>query len=150
SGTSMATDQFLQLTELAGSEISEEQLQRMVNRYMWALDYCNNRDVLEVACGSGQGLRLLASKTRSLAAGDYSPEVLAHTKKAVGSIVDFKQFDAEQMPYADGSFDVVIIFEALYYIRNADRFFSEARRVLRPGGVLLIATANKDLFDFNP
>ena len=47
-------------------------------------------------------------------------------------------------------FGVVVLFEALYYIPSAEKFAVEAARVLRPGGVLLIATANRDLYDFAP
>ncbi len=64
--------------------------------------------------------------------------------------VSLARFDALQMPYADASKDVLIIFEAIYYLASIPRFLAECRRVLRPGGVLLIATANKDLADFNP
>jgi SAM-dependent methyltransferase len=44
----------------------------------------------------------------------------------------------------------LLLFEAIYYLPDVDAFFEEARRVLRPGGHLLIATANKDLYDFTP
>ena len=103
-----------------------------------------------MACGAGPGLRYLAEHAASLKAGDYSPEVLARAKAQTGDLVDLRVFDAQNMPYDDGSFDVVLIFEALYYIPSPQRFFAECRRVLRRGGVLLIATANKDLYDFNP
>jgi SAM-dependent methyltransferase len=58
--------------------------------------------------------------------------------------------DAQSLPFADRSLDVVLLFEALYYLPSPDRFMGECRRVLRPGGHVLIVTANKDLFDFNP
>jgi SAM-dependent methyltransferase len=45
---------------------------------------------------------------------------------------------------------VIILFEAIYYVPDAARFVRECRRVLRPGGDVLVATANKDLSDFNP
>ncbi|MBI1330634.1 MAG: methyltransferase domain-containing protein [Alphaproteobacteria bacterium] len=141
--------QFVHITELAGTAISSEQLQRMVTRYVWAADYCTGKDVLEVACGSGQGLHLLQSRARSLKAGDYSEEILAVARRNAPD-VEMQRFDAQELPYPDSSIDVIIIFEALYYVPDPNRFFAEARRVLRPGGHLLIATANKDLFDFNP
>ena len=50
----------------------------------------------------------------------------------------------------DSSFDVVVLFEAIYYLDDPVGFAREARRVLRPGGVLLVCTTNKDLPDFNP
>lgn len=145
-----ATADFLSVTELAGAEISREQLERMCHRYYWAAQYCDGKDVLEVACGAGQGLSYLRSRARSVSAGDYSPEILARPAALLKDQIDLRVFDAQQMPYADQSFDVVILFEALYYLPSAERFVREARRVLRPNGVLLIASANKDLYDFNP
>lgn len=61
-----------------------------------------------------------------------------------------RQFDAQNMPHADNSMDVIIIFEAIYYLPSAERFVSECKRVLRDGGRVLVVTANKDLYDFNP
>jgi len=54
------------------------------------------------------------------------------------------------MPFGDKSEDMIILFEAIYYIPDAKKFVEEYARVLRPGGKVLIATANKDLYDFNP
>jgi SAM-dependent methyltransferase len=54
------------------------------------------------------------------------------------------------MPFSDSSKDVILLFEAIYYLPDANQFLSECKRVLRPGGKVLIATANKDLYDFNP
>lgn len=144
------SEDFVSLTEVAGDDVSAEQIERLARRYYWAGEYCQGKDVLEVACGSGQGVGYLASLARTMTAGDYSAPLLEVARRHYGSRVQFHQFDAQQIPFPDRSFDVVLIFEALYYIPDADRFFAEARRVLRPGGVLLIATANKDLFDFNP
>jgi len=45
---------------------------------------------------------------------------------------------------------VVILYEAIYYLPEPEKFVSEAHRVLRDDGMLLICTANKDWADFNP
>jgi SAM-dependent methyltransferase len=145
----MATE-FAEVTELAGSGISEEQLTRMAHRYRWAVPYCHQKDVVEAGCGSGQGLGILGSVSRSLEAGDYSETILAITRAHYGDRYPLRQLDAQSLPYADASKDVVILFEAIYYVPDATRFVRECRRVLRPGGTVLIATANKDLYDFNP
>ena len=144
------TASFLDVTELAGEEISLEQLERLCHRYYWAARYCAGRDVLEVACGAGPGLRYLAGKARSLKAGDFSPEVLARAKAHIGNDIELRVFDAQDIPFPNKSFDIVILFEALYYIPSAERFVAEAWRILRPGGILLISNSNKDLYDFNP
>jgi SAM-dependent methyltransferase len=144
------TDQFVAVTELAGSEISAEQLQRMSHRYQWAAQYCRGADVVEVACGSGQGLGLLASVAKTLDAGDVSSQILKTPRAHYAGRIQLSEFDAQSLPFADHTKDVIILFEAIYYVPDAGRFVRECRRVLRPGGQVLIATANKDLSDFNP
>lgn len=141
---------YVSVTEIAGDEVSNEQVQRICNRYYWAGGFCQDKEVLEVACGTGQGLGYLAKLARSLKAGDYSEKILKIAQRHFKNRIDLRQFDAQDMPFPDNSFDVVILFEAIYYIPDADKFVSECHRVLRSGGKVLIATANKDLYDFNP
>jgi SAM-dependent methyltransferase len=141
---------YISVTEIAGDEVSQEQVQRICNRYYWAGQYCKGMDILEVACGTGQGLGYLTKLARSLIAGDYSEDILEIARRHYENRLDLRQFDAQDMPFEDNSFDVVILFEAIYYIPDAEQFVSECSRVLRPGGKVLIATANKDLYDFNP
>jgi ubiquinone/menaquinone biosynthesis C-methylase UbiE len=141
---------FVEVTELSGEEVSQEQVQRACVRYGWALQYCGGKDVLEIACGSGPGLGVLAATARTLVAGDISDAILARARAHYGNRVDLRAMDAQQLPFADASLDVILIFEALYYIPSAERFVAECKRVLRPGGRLLISNANKDLSDFNP
>lgn len=143
-------DMFESVTELAGELVSSEQIERMHHRYMWAAGLSAGKDVAEVACGSGPGIGLLASVAQTIQGGDLSPAILERARRHYGTGVDLEPFSAEELPYANGSKDVIILFEAIYYVRNAQRFVAECRRVLRPGGLVLIATANKDLDDFSP
>ena len=145
----MAVD-YTEVTELAGAEISVEQLERMAHRYHWAAALCRDKDVVEVGCGSGQGLGLLGAVAKSLQAGDYSKDVLAIPRAHYGDRFELAEYDAQSLPYATRSKDVIMLFEAIYYVPDAARFVAECKRVLRPGGVVLIVTANKDLSDFNP
>jgi SAM-dependent methyltransferase len=141
---------YSSVTELAGDPASEEQIHRLYRRYYWAGDYVRGREVLEVACGAGQGLGYLASVAKRVHGGDISQTVLDKARRHYGERITLRQFSADDIPYADASFDVVLLFEAIYYLPDAARFIKEAHRVLRPGGYLLIVTANKDLFDFTP
>jgi SAM-dependent methyltransferase len=52
--------------------------------------------------------------------------------------------DAEALPTADGVFDTVVSSEMIYYLSEPDRFFREASRSLKPGGRLLITSANQE------
>ncbi|MCC7257971.1 MAG: class I SAM-dependent methyltransferase [Gammaproteobacteria bacterium] len=140
---------FCDVTEMAGEPISSEQLERLCHRYFWAAEYCRGKDVVELACGTGPGLGVLSRAARGFDAGDFSAEMVERVRRHYGERVRAQRFDAQGMPYPDHSRDVIIIFEALYYLPDVGAFFRECRRVLRPGGRLLIATANKDLADFN-
>jgi SAM-dependent methyltransferase len=141
---------FLSVTELAGDEVTREQVDRFFHRYYWAGAYCRGKDVLEAACGTGQGAGYLAGLARSYLAGDYSEEILRLARGHYGDRIGFLRFDAQDMPFPGRCLDVVILFEAIYYLPSVERFVSECRRVLRHDGKVLIATANKDLYDFNP
>ena len=146
----MENTDFLSVTELAETEVTEEQLDRISHRYGWAGTYCRDKDVIEVACGSGLGLGYLSTQARTVEAGDISHQMVDLAKAHYGDRINISCFDAQKMPWGDASKDVVILFEANYYLENFPVFLDGCRRVLRPGGLLLIVYANKDLSDFNP
>lgn len=144
------TAHFLDVTELAGEPVSREQVTRMYQRYVWAVGYAEGRDVLEAACGTGPGLGLLARAAKSFRAGDIAPEMVDRVRGHYRDRVTLDVFDAAHLPVADQSLDAILIFEAIYYLPDPAAFAAEAARALRPGGHVLVATANKDLSDFNP
>lgn len=139
-----------EITDVAGEPATPEQLERLVARYHWTASYCGGRDVLEVACGTGQGLGLLKARARKLFGCDLSPENLKLAARSAGGSVPLVRADAELLPFADHSLDVVIILEAIYFLPSSDAFLTEARRVLRPNGRCVISAINKGAPDFNP
>jgi ubiquinone/menaquinone biosynthesis C-methylase UbiE len=143
---------FTAVTELAGEPITSAQLRRMVQRYVWASQYCKDRDILDIACGSGAGIGLFvrAAGNKRVCGGDIDSAILMRPVLHYKDRAEFCQLDAMALPFRNESFDVVILFEAIYYLSDARTFFKECRRILRPGGFLLLSTANKDLYDFNP
>ena len=146
---SSSTSDYVDVTEIAGDPVSKEQIDRVANRYVWAAKFCSGKDVVEAACGTGPGLALLNNVSRSLEAGDVSEAILNRVRANYGDQISLRQFDAQAMPFDDESKDVIVLFEAIYYLPSIEQFISECKRVLRPGGIVLLATANKDLPDFN-
>jgi len=140
------------VTELPGFKGSKEQLTRLYQRYRFARDFCKDKEVLEVACGGGMGLGYLAKVAKKVIGGDLDKEILKHPLERYDGRgkIEIKEFDAQTLPFEDKSFDVVILYEAIYYLTEPEKFVSEAHRVLRDDGVLLTCTANKDWADFNP
>ena len=146
----MIHNDYSPVTELPGNLASVEQLAMIHTRYHLARQYCEGKDVLEVACGPGRGLGYLAQVARSVTGGDVTEALINAAKSYYHGRIKVLQFDAQQLPFSDRSFDVVILFEAIYYLPDAVQFVAEAQRVLRPGGVLLICSANREWPEFNP
>ena len=119
------------------------------SRYAFAAEIARGGDVLEVACGAGQGLALLARHARSVVGADRMPDLLQQAKRGAGS-VPLVALDAQHLAFVSGSFDVVLLNEALYYLPDPVKFWDESRRVLRAGGRLLVTTINSRWRDFNP
>lgn len=146
------TEDYTTVTELPGNRITNEQLSRLYQRYRFALPFCKDKEILEVACGGGMGLGYLAKVAKKVVGGDIDKNILKfaidHYKKRYK--IELRIIDAHDLPFEDKSFDVVILYEAIYYLDHPEKFIREARRVLRANGILLICTVNKDWPDFNP
>lgn len=144
------TADFSIITEVAGNQAHSEQLAMIRTRYLWAGGLAEGRDVLEAACGPGRGLGYLAARARSVVGGDLTPALVAAANAHYGGAPKAVVMDAQKMHFADASFDLVLLFEALYYLPQPLEFLAEARRVLRPGGRLLISCPNPEWAEFNP
>lgn len=139
------------VTELAGEAVSSEQILRMRHRYSWAAPFCKNKNVLEYACGTGQGINiLLKAKPKALTVCDIMPSFIRRIKETYGARIVTSTDNFSDLKIRAASLDVIIIFEAIYYLKNFDEFIGFCIHVLKPGGTLLIATTNKDLYDFTP
>jgi SAM-dependent methyltransferase len=99
--------------------------------------------ILEVGCGRGGGSSYLARYRRPMQVTgmDYSPDAIAFCRRRHGQTpnLTFAVGDAERLPFADASFDVVVNVESSHCYGNIQKFFSEVIRVLRPGGYFLFA-----------
>ena len=97
--------------------------------------------VLEVAAGTGVATRALARelpKHVSIVATDLNQAMLVQAS-ALGITrgVDWRQADAMQLPFPDGTFDAVVCQFGVMFFPEKSKAFSEARRVLRRGGVFI-------------
>jgi ubiquinone/menaquinone biosynthesis C-methylase UbiE len=97
------------------------------------------KDVLEVGCGTGHWLELLtrAAGMKNLAGVEPSSEMLERARGAAPH-ARLVQARAEALPFADASFDRVLCVNAFHHFTDKPAFIAEAKRVLRPGGGLLV------------
>jgi ubiquinone/menaquinone biosynthesis C-methylase UbiE len=97
-------------------------------------------DTLEVAVGTGLNLQHYPSDVR-LTGVDLSAEMLARAEdnaKNLGRAVELKEGDAQDLPFADRTFDTVVCTYALCSVPDEARAISEMQRVLKPGGRLIL------------
>jgi SAM-dependent methyltransferase len=97
--------------------------------------------VLEIAAGTGVVTRALASALRAdvaIVATDLNPAMLEQAAAAgTTRAVEWRQADAARLPFPEASFDAVVCQFGSMFFPDKPKAFSEARRVLRPGGVFL-------------
>lgn len=100
------------------------------------------QDVLEVGCGRGGGAaHVFDSFAPATMTGiDLARTAVRHAQRRHGRPgLSFRVGDAQRLPFADGSFDAVINVESSHCYPDVGRFLTEVARVLRPGGMLLLA-----------
>lgn len=91
--------------------------------------------VLDVGCGRGGTVALLAERFDAKVSGvDLAPEAIAFCRRMHQRAVAFEVGDAEHLPFADNSFEVVTNIESSHTYPNLRAFFAEVRRVLVSGG----------------
>ncbi len=97
-------------------------------------------DVLDVGSGDGAAAATVAPYCRSLTCIDANPRLIEAAQARLGrhENVRAQVADAHELPFADASFDAVLVFHTLTYAERPPRVLSECARVLRPGGRLVV------------
>ena len=101
--------------------------------------------ILDVGTGPGFYAVILAERGYEVTAVDYAENMLAEARKNAGVLaerISFRQMDAQQLDFSDGSFDVVVTRNLTWNLTDPEKAYREWVRVLRPGGVLLNFDAN--------
>ena len=96
---------------------------------------------LDVATGGGHTALWLARHGWKVTAGDIAPRMLENAQKLcaeAGFRIETRLFPAEEMPFADGSFDLVTVRLAPHHFSSPQKFVQETARVLRQGGHFLL------------
>ena len=118
------------------------------SRYAYSASLAQGRRVLELGCGSGQGFGLIGAQAARLVGVDIDLPLLRRGRRHFQDRFPFVQATAEALPFADASFDLVLFFEATYYVPQMELAFDEVRRVLAPDGIVVFVNANPERPDF--
>ncbi|PTQ09115.1 hypothetical protein CLG96_14765 [Sphingomonas oleivorans] len=118
-----------------------------LHRYAICRESVAGKRVLDLACGTGYGSALLAQAGAEVTGVDISPEAIRMAKKRYGADVIFAIADCYDLPFADDTFDVVVANEMIEHVENHDGLIKEAKRVLTDGGLFLVSTPNKPIYN---
>ena len=118
-----------------------------IHRYLLSKSLVKNMDVLDIACGEGYGSYILSDEAHKVYGVDVSLDTIKQAKtKYQRSNLDFRIGDCREIPIADSSVDAVVSFETIEHINEQDQFLSEIKRVLRPDGILVISSPDKQTY----
>jgi len=113
------------------------------------LDLRAGQKVLDVAAGNGNATLAAARRGCEVVSTDYVPALLERGKAratAEGFNIDFRQADAEALPFTDATFDVVVSTFGVMFTPNQERAAAEMARVCRPSGKIGLANWTPDGF----
>lgn len=110
--------------------------------------------VLDLATGTGWASRVIAQRFPGarVTGADIAEQMLEHARSVAALqrlAIEYRQADAEQLPFADGAFDVLISTFGVMFASKPERAAAEIARVVRPGGRVVLATWTPDGNVFN-
>lgn len=125
--------------------------QHHLARYEFLLPLVRSTDqILETGCGAGYGSHMLSERARSVVAIDYSPAALAYARERFHAPnLSHLLMNCHRLAFADESFDLVVSFEVFEHLEAPKEYLAECRRVLRPGGRLVLSTPNRSSWDIH-
>jgi len=119
-------------------------------RHAFAYEYAKSRvkptdEVIEIGSGEGYGTNLLSQAAARVVGLDIDKGTVEHAVEKYGSDhVRFSLYDGSTIPFPDSSFEVAVSFQVIEHIRDDAGHVAEVCRILKPGGMLILTTPNRN------
>ncbi len=118
-----------------------------LHRYVIATKLAAGKTVLDIASGEGYGTHMIAGVAAETVGVDIDAETIANAKeKYQQPNLSFKTGSADNIPCENDYFDLVVSFETIEHHDRHHEMMAEIRRVLKPGGILLISSPDKKYY----
>ncbi|MFZ1799700.1 MAG: class I SAM-dependent methyltransferase, partial [Chitinophagaceae bacterium] len=120
-----------------------------LHRYAMAVEISAGKIILDIACGEGYGTNLLAQKAAFVYGVDIDSNTILHANKKYavpGKNIEFRQGSTSAIPLEAATVDVVVSFETIEHHDEHEQMMKEIKRVLKPGGILIISSPNRSVY----
>lgn len=122
-----------------------------LHRYAIANDFVKDKMVLDIASGEGYGSYILSKDASTVIGVDIDTDtVIEAQKKYVNNNLSFVVGSADNIPVDSNSIDIVVSFETIEHHDKHDEMFLEIKRVLKPGGILIMSSPDKKFYSEIP
>jgi 2-polyprenyl-3-methyl-5-hydroxy-6-metoxy-1,4-benzoquinol methylase len=129
---------------LIPGEVDVDLLNEHMARYTFASRLARGKRVLDAGCGAGYGSAELARTAERVTGVDVAAEAVEYARRNYEAAnLSFEQASCTALPFADGSFDLVVGFEVIEHLEDWQTFLKEVLRVLTPTGQFIVSTPNK-------
>ena len=119
-----------------------------LQRYYFAAEFASGKRILDLGCGEGYGANILSQSAAEVIGIDINSEAVNWAnRKYARSNLRFVCGSASSVPIEGREvFDVVVCFEMLEHVLEQESLIAEAKRLLKPSGLLIISTPNKAIY----
>lgn len=113
--------------------------------YAFAQKFCVGKVVLDLGSGSGYGAARIGKVAARVEGVDVDDGAVEFARQRYSSEnVSFSRIEAgKALPFPDASFDTVLSFQVIEHVQDDDGYLMEAHRVLKPGGVMVVVTPDR-------
>lgn len=116
-------------------------------RYHFAARYAMGRRVLDAGCGTGYGAALMAAGGAARVTGvDRAAAIVEDARAECPPGVELLEGDVRDLPFDDGTFDLVVCFEVIEHIEHPEEALRELARVVSPNGLVMVSSPNRDVY----
>jgi O-antigen biosynthesis protein len=121
-------------------------LEEHYERYRFAMSFAENKNVLDIACGTGYGTNMLSKKANTAVGVDVSKDSIDFAKKNyTGTNLKYIAASVEEPLFPKDSFDVICSFETIEHLQDELRrkYLANLKNWLKQNGTLILSTPNK-------